>query len=439
VTGANFLLTYKTTKLLVDCGLEQGSKMAEETNWDDFPYDPSEIQALIVTHAHLDHIGRIPKLINDGFRGVIYSTSATKDIVAVMLEDTNKILGGSKSHPELADIYNDKNLARALSLWKTKNYHEDFTIGDITINFKDAGHILGSVMAEMQVGSKKVLFTGDLGNSPSLILKDTEAISGIDYMVMESVYGDRNHEGRESREENLLKVINEASQSGGTLLVPTFSLERTQEMLFMLNDFAEKGLLPDMPIYVDSPLAIRVTRIFRKHTDELKDEARAVLSHDDDLYDFPGLKETLKVWESKLINRDNGPKMIIAASGMSEGGRIVHHEKRYLGDPNTIILFTGYQAENTAGRAIQDGEREVEIMDEKVSVRAQIRTVSGFSGHKDSDHLVEFVQGSAESLKKVFIAMGELKASSFLAQRLKGELGVSAKVVQKDEVAEFEV
>ena len=413
--------------------------MAEETNWDDFPYDPSEIQALIVTHAHLDHIGRIPKLINDGFRGVIYSTSATKDIVAVMLEDTNKILGGSKSHPELADIYNDKNLARALSLWKTKNYHEDFTIGDITINFKDAGHILGSVMAEMQVGSKKVLFTGDLGNSPSLILKDTEAISGIDYMVMESVYGDRNHEGRESREENLLKVINEASQSGGTLLVPTFSLERTQEMLFMLNDFAEKGLLPDMPIYVDSPLAIRVTRIFRKHTDELKDEARAVLSHDDDLYDFPGLKETLKVWESKLINRDNGPKMIIAASGMSEGGRIVHHEKRYLGDPNTIILFTGYQAENTAGRAIQDGEREVEIMDEKVSVRAQIRTVSGFSGHKDSDHLVEFVQGSAESLKKVFIAMGELKASSFLAQRLKGELGVSAKVVQKDEVAEFEV
>ena len=294
-------------------------------------------------------------------------------------------------------------------------------------------------MAEMQVGSKKVLFTGDLGNSPSLILKDTEAISGIDYMVMESVYGDRNHEGRESREENLLKVINEASQSGGTLLVPTFSLERTQEMLFMLNDFAEKGLLPDMPIYVDSPLAIRVTRIFRKHTDELKDEARAVLSHDDDLYDFPGLKETLKVWESKLINRDNGPKMIIAASGMSEGGRIVHHEKRYLGDPNTIILFTGYQAENTAGRAIQDGEREVEIMDEKVSVRAQIRTVSGFSGHKDSDHLVEFVQGSAESLKKVFIAMGELKASSFLAQRLKGELGVSAKVVQKDEVAEFEV
>ncbi|MFT5359802.1 MAG: metallo-beta-lactamase family protein [Candidatus Paceibacteria bacterium] len=439
VTGANFLLTYKNTKLLVDCGLEQGSKMAEETNWEAFPYNPAEVQALVVTHAHLDHIGRIPKLIQDGFRGDIYSTPATREIVAVMLTDTIKILGQSKSHPELVDMYNEKNLKKALSMWKVKNYHEEFSIGDVDIIFKDAGHILGSVMAQMQVGSKKVLFTGDLGNSPSLILKDTEEIADIDYMVMESVYGDRNHEERESREENLLKVINEAHKGGGTLLVPTFSLERTQEMLYMLNNFAEKGLLPSMPIYVDSPLAIRVTRIFRSNTDILNDEATAVLTHDDDLYGFPGLKETLKVWESKAINRDHGPKMIIAASGMSEGGRIVHHEKRYLGDPNTIVLFTGYQAENTAGRKIQDGLETVEIMGEDVSVRAKIRTVSGFSGHKDSDHLVEFVEQVSGSIKTVFLAMGELKASTFLAQRLKGELGVNTRVVQKEEVVEFEV
>ncbi len=439
VTGANFLLKYKSTNLLVDCGLEQGSKMAEETNWEDFPYNPNEIQALIVTHAHLDHIGRIPKLIADGFAGDIYSTPETREIVAIMLQDTNKILGQSKSHPELKDIYNDKNLEKALSMWKTVKYHEEFTIGDVKVYFKDAGHILGSVMAEMQVGSKKVLFTGDLGNSPSPILRDTEGISDIDYMVMESVYGDRNHKAREDREENLLSVIKEAYEGGGTLLVPTFSLERTQEMLYMLNNFAEEGKLPNMPIYVDSPLAIRVTRVFRSNTDNLNEGAKKVLSHDDDLYDFPGLKETLKVWESKGINRDHGPKMIIAASGMSEGGRIIHHEKRYLGDPNTIILFTGYQAENTTGRAIQEGTNEVEIMEEKVTVRAQIRTITGFSGHKDSDRLVEFVEQTAKSLKKVFIAMGELKSSTFLAQRLKGELGVDAKVVQKEEVAEFEV
>lgn len=439
VTGANFLLTYNDTKILVDCGLEQGSKMAEEVNWEDFPYDPKEVQALIVTHAHLDHIGRIPKLIKDGFSGAIYSTPATRDIVEVMLEDTIKILGESKSHPELSLIYNEKILNKILSLWKTKEYHEEFNIGSISILFKDAGHILGSVMAEMQVGSKKVLFTGDLGNSPSLILKDTEKVEGIDYMVIESVYGDRNHEGREDREDNILNVIKECKEIGGTLLVPTFSLERTQEMLFLLNNFAEKGLLPDISVYVDSPLAIRVTKIFKKYNNNLKDQAREILNHDDDLYDFPGLKETLKVWESKEINKDFGPKMIISASGMSEGGRIIHHEKRYLGEPNTIILFTGYQSENSLGREIQDGAREVEIMEERVSVRAQIRTVTGFSGHKDSDNLVDFVSNTASSLKKVFIAMGELKSATFLAQRLKGELGVQAHVVQKGEVAEFEV
>lgn len=437
VTGANFLLTHESTKVLVDCGLEQGSKMAEEINWQDFSYNPAEIDALIITHAHLDHIGRIPKLIADGFRGTIYSTPATRDTTAVMLEDTNKILGESKSHPELGQIYNDKTLHKALSLWKTFEYHTPFGISELGVEFHDAGHILGSAMVEIQAGEKKILFTGDLGNSPSPILKDTETVSDVDYVVMESVYGDRNHEDRDSREENLLKVIHEAHDKGGVLLVPMFSLERTQEMLYLLNNFAEAGKLPDMPIYVDSPLAIRVTKIFRQYTDILNDSARAVLTHDDDLYDFPGLKETLKVWESKAINRDFGPKMIIAASGMSEGGRIIHHEKRYLGDPNTTILFTGYQSENSLGRAIQDGAREVEILEEKVVVRAEVRTVTGFSGHKDSDHLVEFVEKLGSGVKKIFLAMGELKASTFLAQRIRGELGMNAKVVEKDEVVEL--
>jgi metallo-beta-lactamase family protein len=433
VTGANFLLDYDGKKILVDCGLEQGSKMAEESNWEDFPYNPAEVDVLIVTHAHLDHIGRIPKLVHDGFSGQIFSTAATKDITAVMLEDTNKILGGSKSHPELKDFYNDKTLQKALSIWRTKEYGEEFEIGSIKVSFKDAGHILGSAMVEMRVGSKKVLFTGDLGNSPSPILPDTEAVSDIDYILMESVYGDRNHQDREDREENLLKVINEAADNGSVLLAPVFSLERTQEMLYLLNKFAEEGRLPNIPIYVDSPLAIRVTKIFRSYTNLLNKDAKKILEHDDDVYDFPGLKETLKVWESKEINRDHGPKMIIAASGMSEGGRIVYHEKRYLGDPNTLILFTGYQAENTAGREIQDGAREVEILDEMVDVRAQIRTITGFSGHKDSDNLVDFVSQVEDSVEKVFLAMGEFKASTFLAQRLKGELGVNAKVAKKGE------
>ena len=439
VTGANFLFEFEGLKVLVDCGLEQGSKMAEESNWEDFSYNPHEIDALIVTHAHLDHIGRIPKLVHDGFRGVIYGTSATKDLTEVMLEDTINILGQSKSRPELGDIYKESTLRKIMSLWQTKEYHQKFTIGQLEIEFQDAGHILGSAMVRIKAGSKVFMFTGDLGNSPSPILPDTEKIKGIDYMIMESVYGDRNHEARDQREENLLKVINEAADNRAVLLAPTFSLERTQEMLYLLNEFAEKGILPDISIYLDSPLAIRVTKIFRKYTNLLNDSAQKILKHDDDVYDFPGLKETLKVWESKAINHDHGSKMIIAASGMSEGGRIIHHEKRYLGDPNTLVLFGGYQADNTTGRMIQDGAREVEILEERVGVRAQVRTVTGFSGHKDSDHLVEFVADSSDTLEEVFVAMGELRSSAFLAQRIRGELGVKATVVQKGQYFEFEV
>jgi metallo-beta-lactamase family protein len=439
VTGANFLFEYEGLKILIDCGLVQGGKMAEDSNWEPFLYDPKDIDVLIITHAHLDHIGRIPKLIHEGFDGVIYSTPATKDLTALMLEDTISILGGSKTRPELADIYHMAGLRKILSLWKTHEYHDGFAIQDISVVFKDAGHILGSAMVYMTVAGKNILFTGDLGNSPSPILPDTEPIQDIDYLIMESVYGDRNHKDRDVREERVLEVIQEIRNTGGVLLAPVFSLERTQEMLFLLNSFASEGRLPEIPIYLDSPLAIRVTEVFKKYNHLFKKDVQDILVQDPDVFDFPRLKETLKIWESKDIKNDHGPRMIIAASGMSEGGRIVHHEKQYLGDPNTIILFTGYQSLESTGRKIQEGARTVRILDEEVSVRALVRTVTGFSGHKDSDNLVSFVSGSKERLKKVFIGMGELSASTFLAQRLSGEVGVSSIVLQNGQSFDIEL
>ncbi|MFA6273846.1 MAG: MBL fold metallo-hydrolase [Candidatus Paceibacterota bacterium] len=431
VTGANFLLEADGKKILIDCGLTQGFKLADDINWDPFDYDAKEIDILFITHAHVDHLGRVPKLINEGFRGKIYSTEPTKMLAGPMLEDTSGILSKNRNF-SLDKIYSPENLKLALSLWQGFQYHEKIKINEsLEVSFLNAGHILGSAMIEFIYHGKKIIFTGDLGNSPSPLLPDTEKITDADYLIMESVYGDRNHESRSDRRKNLERIIEDNYKRKGTLVIPTFSLERSQELLFELNELVENNRIPRMPIFLDSPLAIRLTEVFKQLKSYFNEIAQKAMSNDKHLFDFPGLHETLRSEESKMINSVPNPKIIIAGSGMSSGGRVVHHERHYLPDPNNTLLLTGYQAVGSPGRLIQEGVKTVHITGEDVVVRAHIVTINGYSGHKDSDGLINFVEDTAETLKKVFVVMGEPKSSMFLVQKLRDNLGIEAYAPEK--------
>lgn len=426
VTGANFLLEIEDKKILVDCGLTQGTKIADDINWDPFPYDSKEIDILFITHAHVDHLGRVPKLIHEGFCGKIYSTMPTKGLALPMLEDTAGILS-KNSELDLDKIYTPENIKTALSLWEGFEYHQTLKIGsNIEVSFLNAGHILGSAMIRFVYNGKTILFTGDLGNSPSPILPDTERISDIDYLIMESVYGDRNHESRDDRKKFLEQTIEDNYKRKGTLIIPTFSLERSQELLFELNDLVNNNRIPAMPIFFDSPLAIRLTEVFKQYKNYFNETAQKAMSHDKYLFDFPGLHSTLKSEESRMIGSVPNPKIVIAGSGMSTGGRIVHHERHYLPDANNTLLLTGYQAVGTPGRLIQEGIKTVRITGEDVVVRSHIVTITGYSGHKDSDGLLSFVEDTQDSIKKVFVVMGEPKSAMFLVQKLRDNLGIEA-------------
>jgi metallo-beta-lactamase family protein len=425
VTGANFLVEGGGKKFLIDCGLIQGSDVDDELNWDDFPYNPAEIDFLFITHAHIDHIGRIPKLINDGFRGKIFSVAPTKDITLYMLEDMANLVSRDTKY-DLSKIYTTENIKKAMDMWKGLSYGEKIDEGDFSFSFKDAGHILGSGMLEIIYNGKKIIFTGDLGNSPSPLLPDTEIIKDADYLIMESVYGDRDHENRNERKKKLEQIIKDNYKRKGVLIIPTFSLERTQELLYEINSLVENNIVPAMPVFLDSPLSIKLTEIYLRSDKFFNKTAQDLIKSGDNLFDFPGLTKTPETEDSKDILKVPSPKIIIAGSGMSNGGRVLHHEKNYLPDKKNILLLTGYQTMGTMGRMIQDGAKKVRIMGQDVFVRAKIVFIDGYSGHKDSSHLVEFVENTAEKVKKVFVTMGEPKSSMFLAQRLNDELGVQA-------------
>ena len=430
VTGSNFLVETvgeeKQTRVLFDCGLYQGGKMLDPQNLEKFPYDPASIDALILSHPHLDHTGRIPKLVKDGFRGRIISSHPARELAEAMMNDSMGVLEKQARSEGRDPLYSKEDVAQAMTLWESYKYHEDFSVGAFKFQLKDAGHVLGSSIVELSYGSKKFAYTGDLGNTPSPLLPDTEFVTDAHYIMIESVYGDRNHEHRSERKSMLEDVIEETINKKGVLMIPAFSLERTQELLYELKEMTENGRIPRVPIFLDSPLAIQVTAIYQKYAAYYKDEVWQKLHLGEDLFSFQGLVPTLTTDESKAIRTVPAPKIIIAGSGMSNGGRIVHHEEFYLPDPKNTLLLMGYQAPGTLGRIIQDGATTVTIHGQQIPIRARVTTISGYSAHKDSDSLLDFIHRGADTLERVFVVLGEPKSALFLVQKIRDNIGLDA-------------
>jgi metallo-beta-lactamase family protein len=434
VTGANFLLETLGQKILVDCGLFQGDAACERKNREPFAYDPKSIKALFVTHAHADHIGRIPKLVRDGFRGVIYSTRETREISAVMFDDACRLMKQAAREEGSSPLFEEEDVEKTLSLWHSVDYYQFLEpIAGAAVKILDAGHILGSAMFQFEVGGEKLLFTGDLGNSPSPLLRDTDSPAGVNYLVMESVYGDRDHEPRERVLAEFERVVRETVNGKRLLIIPAFSLERTQVILHDLNYLIESGKVPSLPVFLDSPLAIQVTEIYRRSRVNFNERLKAELAADD-IWRFPKLEFIYRAEESVKIDRAPRPKIIIAGSGMSEGGRVINHEKKYLGDDKTTILMVGFQAPGTLGSLIALGAPRISIQGEDITVRAKVEKISGYSSHKDSKGLIAFTAAAGESLRKVFVTMGEPRASLYLAQRIRDYLGIPALMPEQGKI-----
>ncbi|MFA6338482.1 MAG: MBL fold metallo-hydrolase [Candidatus Paceibacterota bacterium] len=434
VTGSNFLVEYENFKILVDCGMIQGNKFCSEENKSPFLYDPSTVNVLLITHSHIDHIGRIPKLVKDGFKGVIYSTPETKEISEPMLLDSLKLLSSEAELDNTEPLYSKQDVEKSFEIWETIPYHTEMDIGgDFKVFLKDSGHVLGSSIIELHFNGKKIVFTGDLGNSPSPLLKDTEDIYDADYLIMESVYGDRNHEAINERKERLEDVIEDAAKRGGALLIPAFSLEKTQVIIYEINNLVEQARIPRIPVFIDSPLAMKITEIYKKRIQDFNEQTQKEIASGDNIFAFPGLYFTSGADDSKAIKNVPNPKIIIAGSGMSSGGRIIHHEMNYLSDPNSTILFVGYQSVGSLGRQIEEGAKKVRIAGKDFEVQAHIEKISGYSCHKDFTGLFKFVENTVDTIKKVFVVMGEPKSSMYLVQRLRDYLGVDAVMPKEGE------
>ncbi|OGY66201.1 MAG: hypothetical protein A3A04_02310 [Candidatus Harrisonbacteria bacterium RIFCSPLOWO2_01_FULL_40_28] len=437
VTGANYLLRTDNHTILVDCGLHQGSNFCERLNFEPFPYDPAKIDAVLVTHAHIDHTGRIPQLYKAGFRGSIFSTYPTRDFAEILLIDSEGILAkeAQKAHRPL--LYNEADVHDVMKLWKGVEYHEPLTLGDATITFFNAGHILGSASIEIRNKGKKIVFSGDLGNNPPPIIERTEFLGDADYCLIESTYGDRLHKDDPAFKNTLEDIIEETVKAKGVLLIPAFAMERVQKLLFELNELMEHGRIPRVPIFLDSPLAIKLTDVYKKYERYFNSETQFLIKGGDAIFEFHGLRATQSTEESKAINDIPAPKVIIAGSGMSHGGRIVHHERRYLSDPKSTIVFVGYQAAGSLGRHILEGRKVVRIAGEDVQVHCRVVSVPGYSAHADQAQLIDWLTSMRQSLKKVFVVQGEEIPAITLARKIRDELAINTHIPELGEKVEL--
>ncbi len=433
VTGSNFLVEGTRGKVLVDCGIEQGADFAVSDVYGPFPYDVTAIDALVVTHAHLDHVGRIPKLVKDGFRGKIYMTPATRDLATLILLDSSHILAEEAQRLGRPPLYDVNDVETAFALVETLEYHVEREVAPgLSVYLRNSGHILGSASVRITDDEgTTVALTGDLGNSPSPLLPDWEPVPDADALVMESVYGDRLRPPSSERVAKLRDALKRAVAKGGTILIPAFSLERTQLMLYELSNFFSAGDLPKIPVFLDSPLAIKVTAVYEKWgMTYFKPETEDEMKREGSIFEFPFLKQTLFREDSMAIEKVAGPKIIIAGAGMSHGGRIGRWETLYLPNPTTTLFMVGYQAPGTPGRRMMEGAPSVRLAGNEVKIKATIEKLEGWSAHADRDQLMQFAEAAlaGKRTKTVFAALGEPSAERFLAQRIHDYLGARAVV-----------
>ncbi len=418
VTGSCYFIETATINLLVDCGLHQGGRISEEENFDDFLFDPSSVDVVLLSHAHLDHTGRLPKLVRDGFRGRIMATAPTARLAQLILEDSTRVLAYEARQHKHDPIYTEEDLKITLPLFEEANYREKIKLNEqVSVEFFDAGHILGSSIIRITADGTSVVFSGDLGNPPVPLLNTTETLSEADYVIMESTYGGRIHEGKDNRRLALRSAIYETVTMKGVLMIPAFAMERTQEILYELNDMVNNKDIPAVKIFLDSPLAIKATRVFQQFDDYYNRETMNIIKSGDDVFRFPGLSMTEAVEESKAINNVPAPKVIIAGSGMAQGGRILHHIERYITDPNSQYLIVGYQVHGSLGRRILDGAKTIRVKGQELEVRAKVTAIGGYSAHADQPKLTSWVSCfDKKQLKKVYLTHGEEDQASALAR-----------------------
>lgn len=427
VTGACYLLELESRTILVDCGLFQGSRFAEEENHKPFPFDPSRVSTVFITHAHADHIGRLPKFYKDGFRGTIISTPPTKDLAAVMLHDAYKIMLHELEYEHGEALWSETDMEGVLALFQSHPYNTPISITpDCTATLRDSAHILGSAMIELNCDDTRIVFTGDIGNTPSPLLKSIYPIKHTDYLLMESVYGDRFHDTVEARKNVLERTIEDTYSRGGTIIIPAFALERTQELLTELDELIEHNRIPRIPVFLDSPLAINATKVYEQYSSYFNEQAQRELKHHGSLFNFPGLKLTASRQESQSINAIKGSKIIIAGNPHGYGSRILYHFQRYLGDEASTIVFVGYARVSSIGRRLVDGAQEVSVMGKRMAVKAQIINIAGYSSHADQYQLKEFVRGFSKPIEHVFVTMGEPASADALRRIIRDELGIKA-------------
>lgn len=451
VTGSRFVLETEENRLLIDCGLFQGLKENRLRNWDPFPIPPSEIDRVFLTHAHIDHSGYLPRFCQQGFRGQIHSTHATRDLCEIMLRDSGHIQEedaywankkGFSKHRPARPLYTVEDAERALSHFASVYYGQDLFLTDkLRVKFRDAGHILGSSFVDVKTTrskeTRRIVFSGDVGRPGRPILRDPVQVFEVDYLILESTYGNRLHDDHSPQDE-LARVINESVERQGVLVIPAFAVGRTQELLFNIRELEEQERIPSLPVYVDSPMAIDVTSVFERSRADYGLKARTLALNGKRIL-HPGQMLFSRTREqSQAINKEEARAIIISASGMATGGRVLHHLKYRLPNPNDTVLFIGYQAEGTRGRTILEGKPEVKIHGHQVPIRAKIENISGFSAHADYNEILAWLIGFNRPPSKTFIVHGEPDASTALAEKIRGKLRWDVVIPEFNEAVELD-
>jgi metallo-beta-lactamase family protein len=442
VTGSRHLISVNGKNILVDCGLFQGSRELRDRNWEPFPIDPREIDAIVITHAHQDHIGNLPRSVAQGYSGPIYATRATIALCKISLPDSGRLQEeearranrhGSRHQPAMP-LYTEQDAYASHKLFKAVSYDTWTPLpGRAQFRFLPAGHILGSAFAEITFDDGvRILMGGDLGRYDTPLIKDPTPIDAAEFLVVESTYGDRSH-AHENVMDKLSELLNETMQTGGALLTPSFSIGRTQELLYYIDQLQEQGRAPRIPIYIDSPMATSVTHVYSSSVEERDDEAIDIYSKGGDPLLPAGVTFVRDQEQSKALNRERGPLMIIAGSGMCNGGRIIHHLKQRIALESTIVLFTGYQAQGTLGRRILEHEEEVMIHGELIPVRARVEKLNSLSAHADRDEIMRWLRTFKSPPQTTFIVHGEPSAQHALREKIELELGWKVEVPRHHE------